>query len=74
MFNNNDEVLVTCQVLRKNPTTGVPETLNLSGEEGVVKKSSTFEDQPAKNTYHVETQYGVHFVNESKLAPKPPAE
>jgi len=71
MFKKDDEVLVNCQVLRKNPTTGVPETINLSGEAGVVKKASTFADNPAKNTYHVETQYGVHFVNEGKLAPKP---
>jgi len=73
MFKVNDEVLVTCQVLRKHPQTGVPETINLSGEAGVVKKASTFENAPAKNTYHVQTQYGVHFVNETKLAPKPPA-
>ena len=73
MFEVNDEVLVTCQVLRKHPTTGVPETINLTSEDGVVKKASTFEGKPEKNTYHVTTQYGTHFVNESKLAPKPPA-
>lgn len=70
MFKVKDKVLVTCQILRKNPQTSKPETINLSEEEGVVEKASASEKTPQKNSYHVKTKYGVHMVSESKLTKK----
>lgn len=70
-FKKNDNVLVTASILRKNPETGEPETLNLTNEDGVVKKASTYKNKPEKNQYHVKTQYGVHYVNETKLVVAP---
>ena len=70
-FKKNDKVLVTASVLRKNKVTKKPETLNLNEEDGVIKKAQTYKNKSGKNQYHVETQYGVHYVNESKLQPKP---
>ena len=69
-YKKNDKVLLTASVLRKNPKSGKPETLNLVDELGTIKKVQLYKKQPEKNQYHVETKYGVTFVNESKLAPK----
>jgi len=70
-FKKDDNVLVTAPVLRKNPETGVPETLNLTDEPGVVKKAQTYKGKPEKNQYHVKTQYGVAYANESKVTAAP---
>ena len=70
-FKVKDVVLATAKVLRKNPKTGLPETLNLVSEEGTVKKAATFPNAPEKDTYHVETQYGISLLNGSKLVIKP---
>lgn len=70
-FKENDVVLATAKVLRKNPDTGKPETLNFAGEEGTVKKARTYKDNPGKNTYWVSTQYGINVLNEKNLVIKP---
>jgi hypothetical protein len=74
VFELNDVVLATGKVLRKNPSTGEPETLNFSEEEGTVKKLEKFEGKPEKNTYWIETQYGVNVFNGKNLVIKPEEE
>lgn len=71
VFKKNDEVLMTGQVLRKNPETSQPQTLNLSDEPGVIEKMRTNKSDESKNSYWVKTKYGVHFTHVSKLQPKP---
>lgn len=72
-FKKNDSVLMTGQVLRKNPDTGAPQTLNLADEPGTIEKLRVFKGDETKNTYWVKTQYGVHVSHESKLKIKPVA-
>ena len=70
-YKKDDAVLVTATVLRKHPTTGEPESLNLTDEPGTVKKAQTYKNKPEKNQYHVTTQYGTHYLNETKLSAAP---
>tara|TARA_R110000803_G_scaffold199930_1_gene264119 strand:- start:75 stop:296 length:222 start_codon:yes stop_codon:yes gene_type:complete len=70
-FKNEDVVLATAKVLRKNPDTGKPETLNFTDEEGTVKKARTYKDNPEKDTYWVKTQYGINVLNGKNLVIKP---
>lgn len=67
MFKKNDVVLATARVLRKNPKTGKPETLNFVEEKGTIEKARTYKDAPEKNTYWVKTKYGVNVLNEKNL-------
>jgi len=71
VFKKDDVVLATAKILRKNPSTGKPETLNFVNEQGTVKKARTYKDAPEKNTYWVQTQYGVNVLNEKNLIIKP---
>lgn len=72
-FKKDDVVLATAKVLRKNPDTGQPETLNLADEQGTVKKARTYKNAPEKDTYWVQTQYGVSVLNGKNLVIKPAA-
>ena len=71
LFKENDIVLATAKVLRKNPKTGEAETLSFINEKGTVKKARTHKASPEKNTYWIETQYGISILNGKKLITKP---